>query len=318
MKQILFSFLLFWCISTSYSQDKQLEYEIERSKVTKAVEKWDAKMDSFFVAVKEQEIRLDQRVSDSSRTIEYLNSLINAFGQIFTILGIFIAIIALALPIITYQFGIKPSQKALKDLEANMDSRLENYLKNARNKEIENALKNIREGSAEFKSQAISFLALTQHEGFSENQMFQIYSILNKNWNEHSVKSQLAFILSTRRNDYADELFNGDDIMQDPVIKQMAYLYFAKTGFQNNLSGIIKILNGSQNQLQEFSTLAFNLMQYSSADVIRLFDNETIISSLEVATLQKMNTEFTSTLKSLNVDTSAFEKTYLSKIIKTA
>jgi hypothetical protein len=116
-------------------------------------------------------------INNASNTISYLNSIINSYSVTFSILTIFIAIIALALPIMTYQFGIKPSQKALKELESNMDARLIKYLKEKRNKDIADALANISGGNNERKSQALSYLSITSHEGFTDNQIFQIFQI---------------------------------------------------------------------------------------------------------------------------------------------
>jgi hypothetical protein len=319
--------LLFLSLTVNgYSQQKKkseidnirTEIEILKSQFSDSIHVLNNKIKSSNTDFKIQKSQLENKVNDASQTIEYLNSLVNSFGQIFTILGIFIAVITLVLPILTYQFGIKPSQKALKDLESNMDQRLKNYLMNSRNIEIENAFKNLREGNAELKNQATSFLALTQHEGFSDNQMFQIYSILNKHREENNVKSQLAFILSTRRNEYAGELFNSDDVTKDPVIRQMAYLYFAKIGFKENYQGILKILEASDNQVIEFTTLAFNLMQYTSGETSELFNDKTIINCLSNESLNTLTTQMPETIKSLNLSQESYKQSYLFQKIKSA
>jgi hypothetical protein len=326
MKYVILIFLFLSLANNCYSQKKKnteveiikIEIENKKSQFSDSLKTLNKQIKNLTLENDFQKKQLESKINDASKTIEYLNSLVNSFGQIFTILGIFIAIITLVLPILTYQLGIKPSQKALKDLEVNMDQRLENYLKNSRNKEIENALKNLREGNAELKNQATSFLALTQHEGFSDNQMFQIYTILNKHRDENNVKSQLAFILSTRKNDYAKELFSSDDISKDPVIKQMAYLYYAKIGFKENYEGILKILGSSENQYQEFLALAFNLMQYSSGEVVELFNDETIVDSLSNESLKTMDVQLRNSLISLNLVEELYEKTYLAEKIKSA
>lgn len=326
MKYLILIFLSLCLTNNCYSQKKKdteveiIKVEIENNKkqFSDSLKTLKKQIENLTLKNDFQKKQLEKNINDASKTIEYLNSLVNTFGQIFTILGIFIAIITLVLPILTYQLGIKPSQKALKDLEMNMDQRLENYIKNSRNKEIENALKNLREGNTELKNQATSFLALTQHEGFSDNQMFQIYTILNKHRDENNVKSQLAFILSTRKNDYAKELFSSDDIYKDPVIKQMAYLYYAKIGFKDNYEGILKILGSSENQYQEFLTLAFNLMQYSSKEIVELFNDKTVVDSLSNKSLQTMNTQLRDSLTSLNLAEQSYDKTYLATKIKNA
>lgn len=267
---------------------------------------------------KTNELQLKRDISDASKTIEYLNSLVNSFGQIFTILGIFIAIITLILPVLTYQFGVKPYKKALQELEKGMDQRLENYLKDARNNEIDKALRNIKEGNSELKNQAISYLTLTQHEGFSDSQLFQIYSILNKHRDENNIKSQLAFILSTRRNDYANELFNSPDVAEDQVIRQMAYLYYAKIGFEDNYDGILTILESSDSQNIEFRTLAFNLMQFSNGQVINLFNDKKIIDVLNDESLKELKKDISTLIESLNTTEEEYKESYLAEKLRIA
>jgi len=310
MKYLIVVLLLF----TTYRYGYSHSLVVDKSKTTQANKKELTtlhKIDSISKSIESKETLLNHKIDDASQTIGYLNSIINSFGQIFTILGIFIGIIALALPIIMYQFGIKPSQRALKDLEANIDSLLGNYLKKARDKEIDNAISSIKSGTVEQKNKAISYLALTQHEGFTDNQLYKIYSILNRNRNETNIKSQLAFILSSQKSDYAEDFFNEDDIKKDPIIKQMAFLYFTKTGFKNHYSTLTTVINESENQYQDFSTFLFNLSQYSFSDVIELFNDNTFIDNLSVVSLPEMKNDFKITLESLNIPDEIFKNTYL-------
>jgi hypothetical protein len=314
MKQnILIIFFLVLNIQ-AYSQKKTSpNFETFRTEFIDSIQKINTELEVISLDLASKEIALTNKIENASNIIEYQNSIISSYGQIFTILAIFIAIITLVLPIITYLFGIRPSQKALKELEINMDKRLGDYIKNQRDKEIENALENIRTGNIEQKNQATSFLALSQHQGFNDNQLFKIYSILNENRDENNVKSQLAFILTSKRNNYADQLFNGNDVLEDPVIKQMAFLYYSKIGFKNNYAGIKKILNNAENQLSEFSTLSYNIMQYSVEELKAFFNDSTIINILSTNTLEKMKTEFQSTLSGLNMDDDTYKESALFK-----
>ena len=254
---------------------------------------------------------LENRLDDASKTIEYLNSIVNSFGQIFTVLGIFIGVIALALPVVMYQFGIKPSQRALKELELNIDSRLEKYLKNARDKEIDNAIANIDAGSDEKKNQAISYLTLTNHEGLTDQQLFKIYSILNKNRSQTNIKSQLAFILSATKNEFAEALFTKDEMTTDPIINQMGYLYFIKTGFENHRTTISNVITSAGNSLQEFNTFIINLAQYSSEYVIALFNDQELIDSINSILTTEMKDSLPHILDSVNISDEVFKGTYL-------
>jgi rubrerythrin len=141
---------------------------------------------------------------------------------------------------------------------------------------------------------------------------------LNKHRDENNVKSQLAFILSTRKNDYGKELFSSDDIYKDPVIKQMAYLYYAKIGFKENYEGILKILDSIEDQSQEFLTLAFNLAQYSNGEVIKLFNDKTIVDKLNNPNLKTIDNQLKNSFISLNLTENIYEKSYLFERIKNA
>jgi hypothetical protein len=267
-----------------------------------------SKIDSLKNHIDEQKII----INNASNTISYLNSIISSYGVIFSILTIFIAIIALAIPIMTYQFGIKPSQKALKDLESNMDARLIKYLREKRNKDITDALANISGGNNERKSQALSYLSITSHEGFTDNQIFEIFTILNRNLNDNNIKNQLSYILTIKKNEFADQFFNNENNLKDSIIEQMAILYFIKTGISNNHKGLSCILNGSSDQYNTFIRLLFNLIQSSSKEVKDLINDINLIDLLSQETLKKIKQNFP-----LNVTGFDFNSVYLNSYLFT-
>lgn len=320
MKDVIFLFILIFLILgidiNAQNKPKDSDVYLLRIELMDSLNNQNKEINKIKVDFAVQEQSLKNKLEDASTTIEYLNSLVSSFGLIFTILAIFIGIITLALPILTYLFGVRPSVKALKELESNMDARLEEYLKNTRNKQIENALLNIKGDSTELKHQGLSFLTITQHEGFSDNQMFQFYSILKNSQTEQSTKSQLAYILTTRKNDYSTELFNSEEVINDPVIKQMAQLYYVKIGFSENYKGIKNILKNESEQYDEFKTWLFILHQYSSSDALKLLNNSRIIDLLGKDTLIKMKSDLPSILKTINIDQKDFEESYLHEQIK--
>jgi len=224
--QILVLLFSFFAVSTAFSQKnatrgdlKLLRFELIDSLSIVKNELVKSKQASLI-----EKETLTKEIEDSSNTISYLNSVISSFSSIATFLGIFIAILALVMPFATYQFAVKPSRDALKDLEKSFDVRLEKYLWENRNNQINQAIESIKRGNAVEKSQAISYLTFTQSEGLTDNQLFQVYNILRTKLSDNSVKSQLAFILSTRKTDYAAEFFNGSHVSDDPIIRQMAKL----------------------------------------------------------------------------------------------
>lgn len=268
------------------------------------------KMDSVSKVIKQKEAILDKKLNDASQTIGYLDSLINSFGQIFTILGIYIGLISLIAPILVYQFGIKPSQRALKDLETNFDKRLADYLRNTRNSEIDKAIDNIQNGTVEKLHQALSFLSLTQHEGFSDVQLYRIFSTLKKAA-DLNTRSQLAFILSTIRNEYAETFFSVETMTADPVLKQMGYLYFAKTGFAHHVNKLKDIFNLSAPNTQEYLYFLSHLAQYSFNHTIDYFNDENLIDNLHPSILSDIKINIPTYLTSLSIPEQKYQETYL-------
>jgi hypothetical protein len=260
--------------------------------------------------------KLRKNLDEAAHTISYLNSVTSTFSNIITFLGILIGIIALVVPFATYQYAVKPSKEALRDLEKYFDNRLEQYLWDNRNKQIDNAILKIKDGSPEEQNQAISYLTFTQSEGLTDAQLFQIYSIIKKNNFAINIKSQLVFILSSRKTDYASELFNSKEINADPVIKQMAMIYFAKTGYKNNYDGIINFLSSIENQEINFNTLIGNLNQYNTSDLNDIFNDNKIVDTLNEETLKKLKISLPSIIKAYNI-TVDLEGSYLNEKIKT-
>lgn len=266
--------------------------------------------------IQKENEELRKNLDEAANTISYLNSVTSTFSNIITFLGILIGIIALVVPFATYQYAVKPSKEALRDLEKYFDNRLEQYLWDNRNKQIDNAILKIKDGNPEEQNQAISYLTFTQSEGLTNAQLFQIYNIIKKNNFAINIKSQLAFILSSRETDYSSELFNSKVIIDDPVIEPMAMIYFAKTGYKNNYDGIIHILSSNENQEIKFNTLIGNLNNYNGTDINDLFNDSKIVDTLTEETLKKLKNSLPSTIKNYNI-TIDLDGTYLNKKIKT-
>ena len=287
-----------------------------KKEFTDSINSLNHKLDESNEKFKIQESANQNRFKDASNMIDYQNNLVGSFGVIFTVLTILIALLTLGLPILTYQFGIKPSQKALRDIEINMDSRLEKYLKENRDKQIEQALANLKSDSTELRTQGLNFLALTHHQGLTDAQMFKLFYLVKKNMGEQSVKSQLSFVLSTRKNEYADELFNDEMYLDDKAIKPMALMYFVKTGFENNISGLKKIMSLSSNKSTEYFNILINIMTYASGDLLKALNCQELISGLDKPAISDLKGIHKHYLKTLNISHDKFEETELYKTIK--
>ncbi|QJD98238.1 hypothetical protein HH214_21335 [Mucilaginibacter robiniae] len=267
--------------------------------------------DSLNLEIEKKEIQLNQKLQDATQTINYLNSVIGSFGQILTILGIFIAVVALALPIIMYQFGIKPSQRALKELESNIDSRLSAYLKETRNKTINQALDDMEHGNLEKKNQAIAYLSITHPEGLSDQQRFKIYSLLVKGSDLPAVRTNLGFILGTTKNEYADLIFKNQVMLKDPVLKAMAYMYYSKTGFLNYRETIAELINSAEKPIEKFVTLITMLGQHSHQDVLTLINDEKLLDLIALSEMDNVMQHAIFVLEHQKLTKEQIEQSYL-------
>lgn len=333
--KIIVTILFFFCCSNAFCQAKDPKISIEKfeQKLSVIDQKWHKKFDSLNVELhdsisvlkNELSTRSDETISNenasskelenASNTIAYLSSIVSTFEIVFTVLAIFIAIVTLVLPFATYQYAVKPSKEAIKEMEKGFDEKLTAYLENLRNNQIESALDKIKSNSPEDKNQAISFLTYIQNEGLTDNQMFKIYQILKTEDHNASIKGQLAFILSTRKMDYSNELFNSTAVRDDPVIQQMAVPYFAKTDYKENYIGLKYLFEDKDSQYVNFNRLVISLNQHSSTAVGEIINDEKIIDLFTDEALDEIKGYFPDLIPSLGLDGIRFEDSYLKKKI---
>jgi hypothetical protein len=261
---------------------------------------------------------LEQRIQQASDTIKNQNSLFNGFGIIYSIITIVMTLIAIGLPIITYQFGVKPSQNALKELETNLDNKVAAYLEKTRNEQVKKSIEHLKGDNNDLKGQAISFLSLTQHEGFSDEQMFEFFRLLKSDKLSDTHKGTVAYLLSSRVNDYANEIFSDKEQLKNNAIKSSAYQYIPKAGISKFIKPLINFLKDNSNQYGEFWTLITITQMYSKSTINELINNKELIDILKPETLVTMKTGIKSLLDNLEIDENIFKKTYLYKKIETA
>lgn len=305
MKHLAILFFGITCLSVNlYSQGKfsevgalELKYELLDSinHLKRDLEK--TKKDYSF-----QKNILTEQIKEAASKLGFLNSVVDTYGNILTILGIFIAIIALFVPLAAYLFAIKPSREILKDLEKNFDIRLETYLYESRNKQIKKAFESIKNGDPEHKHQAVAYLNFTQNEGLTDNQLFQIYTIIKNTDTEDSIRSQLAFILTSKKSDYASEIFNSEEYTNSPSLQQMAYIYYGKIGYAENLTGIKILLSDKITQYENFTNLMLTVNQYNPGSTEQLLNDSKVLNLLGNETLLTASTELETLLNSSNIN----------------
>lgn len=258
---------------------------------------------------------LEQRIQQASDTISNQNSLFDGFGVLYAIITIVIALIGIALPVLTYQFGIKPSQDALKEFENNADKKMEEFLAKTRNKQIEQAIENIKSDNQELKTNAVTYLSLTQHQGFSNEQLFKLFTLLKSDKIDQVTKGTIAYTISNRKSDYATEYFKEAILEPKNVnVKYAATRYFANVGIEDFLDVIRELVSSFTDKNTELNTLLIHMANTNKAAVKILINDKELID-----TLNKKDIEAVSNFKaSWQLSDKEFEESYLNERIKNA
>lgn len=259
---------------------------------------------------------LNDRLQQASDTISSQNSLLDGFGVLYTIITIIIALIGVVLPVLTYQFGIKPSQDALKEFEKNADKKIKDYLKQTRQEQINKSIEHLKGDNIELKGQAISFLSLTQHEGFTDNELFEFYRLIKSGKLSETHIGTVAYLLGSRVNEYANDVFGDIELLKSNVIKSSAYQYIPKVGFKNFIQPLKRLLTDNTNQYGEFYTLLIFSNMNDSKSALEILNNNELIDTLTVETLKTMKSALKSSLQNIKITEEDYEKTYLYKKIE--
>ena len=332
MKNIFIILLILLSANVTYGQGKKTQLEKKVDNLTEQVSTLNSKMLQIKDSIKRKntitkeliekqkwknEI-LEQRIKQASDTIANQNSLFDGFGILYTIITIVMTLLAIGLPIITYQFGVKPSRDALKELENNLDSKVETYLTKTRNEQVKKSIEHLKGDNDELKGQAISFLSLTQHEGFSDADMFEFYRLIKSDKLTDTHKGTVAFLLSSRVNDYANEVFGDKEQLKNNAIKSSAYQYIPKAGISSFIKPLSAFLRDNDNQYGEFWTLITFTHMYSKSACEEIFESKELVDILKTETLVTIKSGLQSLLENLKINKEAFNKTYLYQKIENA
>lgn len=259
---------------------------------------------------------LNDRLQQASDTIANQNSLLGGFGVLYTIITIVIALIGIVLPILTYQFGIKPSQDALKEFENNADKKIKDYLKETRQEQIKKSIEYLKGDNVELKGQAVSFLSLTQHEGFTNQELFEFYRLIKSGKLSETHIGTVAYLLGSRVNEYANDIFGDAELLKSNVIKSSAYQYIPKVGFKNFIEPLKRFLTDNTNQYGEFYTLLiFSNMNDANA-TMEILNNNELVDTLTNETLNTIKNAMKSSLQNIKITEEEYKGTYLYKKIE--
>ncbi len=233
---------------------------------------------------------LDQRLLQASDTINNQSTIVSSFEIIYSILTIVFTIIGLLTPLVTYFFGIKPSRDQIKQLEANFDNKLAEYLQFSRISRIDNALKNLEGGNIQEKQNAITFLSLTQHEGFSDMQLFKLLKAINSKNTDEIQKITLASLLTTTENEYATQycqklLKDGNTNDGNINIEFIPARYFGLIGVTNHLADFKEYLLSVSDKKISLAAIVSHMRTISIEAVVEMFNSDEIADLFEDADL---------------------------------
>jgi len=313
--------VLIFCALTSLcfsqQQAKSIPLDNQISALSDSLVKLNLKISDLSNKLSWKNEILEERLKQASDTISNQNSLFDGFGVLYSIITIVITLIAIALPILTYQFGVKPSQDALKDFEANSEKKFETYLNKTRNKQIEQAIENIKSQNQVLKTNATMFLSLTQHQGFTDQQLYKLFMLLKSDEVDQVTKGTIAFAISNRKSDHATNYFTEE--LKSPKninVKYAAIRYFANIGIEAYLSVFKDLISNATDKNAEFNIVTISAGQANKNAVQFLLNDKSIIDQLGDDALRMQKLTIPSLKTSWQLTDEEIDKTYLSEKIK--
>ncbi|MDV3677284.1 hypothetical protein CMU30_17105 [Elizabethkingia anophelis] len=281
--------LLFFFISISTCFFSQIKSQINREKVE--IEVINRKVDSLISAQHNlKEKILEERISQATETITNQNSVISSFGTLYTIITIVLALLGIVLPILTYQFGIKPSRDALKEFEEKSEKRFNDFLRGKMKKEINRAIENLENKDNQIKNNAINFLQLNSHQGFNQDQILKILKIINDEGVDEETSNKLLYCISCQKNEdlkgyYIEYLKTSNKF--DKIY--YCILFFSYYEYREYKEYIKQFILNNEDEAA-YLTVASCLVKHSKKDFHSFFlnDNE-IIDNLSSNVLNMIN-----------------------------
>lgn len=220
---------------------------------------------------------LEQRIDQANDTISNQGAIISSFEVIYSILTIVFTIIGLLVPIVTYYYGIKPSRDQIKNLEANFDKRLEQYLTTSRHENIDKAISGLTSNSAELKQSSLTYLSLTQHEGLTDLQYFRLYKVLASEGIDSVQKHSLANILTGKENEYATEYCVSILRSKSPYNEYIPARYFGMIGIKKFIPNFVEYLQTINDKSDAFTRIISHMKIVSLDSVLDLLNSDEII-----------------------------------------
>lgn len=309
MKNILYILFLF-CSLNIVAQNKQIQTD------QKQIATLQDSISTINENSKKQADKIDlleQRISQASDTINNQNSLLGGFETIYAIISIVIALLGIGLPLVTYFFGIKPSQDAVKELENNVDKKLAQYLANSRKKRVDEAINNLKSQNTELINNAINYISVTQHDGFTDEQIYKIVLLLKNDNISDNIKITLAHVLTNRKIDIATEYFLNKITDKNSNFKYPAIKYFISTT-PEYADEILKQAIKTDDCYSNFVYYLSVAGGINKSLVLNQINNKEIIDLINLNDLKQMQ-YFSNMIASFQISSDDFNNSYLNKKI---
>jgi len=269
-----------------------------------------------FISIPNQEQLLQNLLDQAKATIESQSVIIDSYGSFLNILTILLALVALASPIFTYIFGIKPSKDAIKGLQENIDEKIKNFIEDSRNKKIMQAVDDIKNNAGLKRKQAINFIAFNIHEHISDIHMFEFYNLaVNGKLIEDELLSICSF-LGSRQNKFADVFFNDVKMLKNPKILGLSINYFVECEVFDLDNLFDQLMEKSEEKDDIYISIIFSTLYKSERLLHNILNSEILINKLDKNSKIRIISNFNFLIGSGKITEEALQQTKLYKFAK--
>jgi hypothetical protein len=244
--------------------------------------------------------RLRESLKSAESTLNKQNSLIDGFGTLYTLITALIGLLAFMLPLMVYLFGILParkqirkSKKIIEEMDKNIDLKFDEYILKNKEKQINNALINIKGQDKFLRSTALNFLQYSINQGdLGDNQLHDIYILLTfKNDLDETSKLILSNILCCKKNMYSEQYFKDVVLNESPTLKHIGLHYFLFAGFEQYMENIANMILKSQNPGDEYIGLLLYLSSQAPKQIVTIINYNNLNENLSKEDEEKVKNE---------------------------
>lgn len=225
--------------------------------------------------VKTDNISKSDETNLLQETINYQNAIMNASSHWLAYLSIFLGLLGIGLPLLTYFLGIKPSQDQIKENK----KAVEVLLQERQEKEIEKLFKDLKSDSISKKYQTARILSSYSNYAFND---YQIRDLIDVAENLNDNKSCLALInnlLACTDSKYTENYFNKL-ILNENNTQNSYYISIYLLG-KDLTKFMSTIIEACKKSATFFTTFIFQLSSISSKHCIDVLNNVDISNALK-------------------------------------